>query len=72
MLSRHELKALLDKLEWLDAADGGEPPGQAGRKPRRAPGPPGADPARRPPVFKRPLSRTAVVHAPEYRLPARH
>ncbi len=30
VINRYELKALLDKLESLDAADSGEPPGQAG------------------------------------------
>jgi len=30
VINRHELKALLDKLESLDAAESGEPPGQAG------------------------------------------
>ncbi len=30
VVARHELKALLDKLESLDAAESGEPPGQAG------------------------------------------
>jgi hypothetical protein len=30
VVARYELKALLDKLESLDAADNGEPPGQAG------------------------------------------
>ena len=30
VINRYQLKALLDKLESLDAADSGEPPGQAG------------------------------------------
>ena len=30
VINRYELKALLDKLESIDVAESGEPPGQAG------------------------------------------
>ena len=65
VINRHELKALLDKLESLDAAESGEPPGQAGEEATAG------HPVRTPPTqhavhrFCRPLSRTAVVHAPD-------